>query len=580
MLFLSIKQWRWFHVFIVNLLLISTLLLTQLTSYVLEFRKDWTQQYRAAVDRRDGLQAEVTKILHGINEKGEPAEGESLISLRRELAKALVGRGEVWEGIKLQAVKIPPIEIVGTTATVELSAATPQDHLIEAGDRFFLFGEQEIDAVLAPAQKMKVPAIYLGEYDVETVNGKQLTLKCTFAPRVFAPQLMNPANLTLAMYETMPADSHYKFARQSPKPAPAQSEEVEEPKGSTDPLFGEMDPQHITSIFQTVVRPLNNPNQPQRGIPNDNPILAKKQIAVGPLGIKLVQEFIRDGSQIIGDPSEVEPKNIYIQYTFQKDFPVTDKERSLFNQKVNGDDAQAGLLEAGIFQAGEAIDPMFYHLSPSTVEFNNGVTKIIPGKKTDFISFKAGETAYFSRALKIDGDPTQAENTDKKSWALDLFDRKLRENPTTERSPTEELAIVKDTEIRQFYVRSLHDFDYVFHHYEARLKELASSAESSQTNITNSTKSHNEAIEQIAYRKQEKKELEFDLELHRRDEHEAELYSQALTSEVENLIASLNELFKRNQVLAKMLTARQSQLEEAIDARTQEAENAAGNSEE
>ena len=94
------------------------------------------------------------------------------------------------------------------------------------------------------------------------------------------------------------------------------------------------------------------------------------------------------------------------------------------------------------------------------------------------------------------------------------------------------------------------------------------------------TAARNDASVQIEYRKQEKKELELDLELHRRDEYEAELYSAALLAEVEKMTASLAELFERNQTLAQTLAERQAQLEEAINARTQDAENATGNSEE
>mgnify|MGYP004072424569 FL=1 len=68
MLFLSIKQWRWFHILMANLLLISTLLLTQITSYVFEFRSSEAKRYEELVVKRDGLQAEVTNILHSLDD--------------------------------------------------------------------------------------------------------------------------------------------------------------------------------------------------------------------------------------------------------------------------------------------------------------------------------------------------------------------------------------------------------------------------------------------------------------------------------------------------------------------------------
>ena len=94
------------------------------------------------------------------------------------------------------------------------------------------------------------------------------------------------------------------------------------------------------------------------------------------------------------------------------------------------------------------------------------------------------------------------------------------------------------------------------------------------------TAARNDASVQIAKRKQEKKELELDLELHRRDEHEADLYAQALQSEVTRMTTALAEIFDRNQALAQSLATRQQQLEDEIDARTEEAQKTAGNSEE
>ena len=563
-LFLSIKQWRWFHIFMANLLLISSFLLAQLTTYVLDYRQAATISYNNAVEKRDGLQANVKRILHGLDEKSARTSDDSLVSLRRQLERALEGRGRVWEGLTLEAVQGTPA-IIGTTTTVTLPNDT---HGLEAGSRIFLFGEQEIDVIAAqvpaadpnddpnagppgappaappaPPQKMKVPAVYFGEYDVETVNGATVSLKCAFAPRVFNPGLMTNG-ASAAMYETIPADSHFKFASR----ADDKYEELRQGgRDNAAPLFGQMDPQHIDSIFRTVVLPLI---QNQHEIPNANQILAKSQVRLGTLGDKLVEEFVADGSPLNG--REVDPKNIWYKLQFT--------EKTTLSQKVNGDDAQAALTEAGVFQAGEAIIPLFYHRSPSSVKFEAGITSITPGNKTDSITFEEEDIAYIGAAEKIvqDNRIVPVEVLVSGAEGVDPVARKIVE----------------------YFVRPLHDYNHIFHSYEARLQTLAFSDDNARYDITATTTARNDAVEQIEYRKQEKKELELDLELHRRDEYEAELYSGALQTEVENLTASLAEIFDRNRSLAQALAERQSQLEEAIDARTQEAENAAGNSEE
>ena len=566
-LFLSIKQWRWLHIFMANLLLISTLLLTQLTAFVLDFRQAETISYNDAVEKRDGLQANVKRILHGLDEKSARTPDDSLVSLRRQLERALEGRGRVWEGLSLEAVQGTPA-IIGTTATVTLPNDT---HGLEAGSRIFLFGEQEIDVIAAqvpaadpnddpnagppgspgappavapaPPQKMKVPAVYFGEYDVETVNGATVSLKCAFAPRVFNPALM--ANgASAAMYETIPADSHFKFASR----ADDKYEELRQGgRDNAAPLFGQMDPQRIDSIFRTAVLPLI---QNQHEIPNANPILAKSQVRLGTLGDKLVEEFVADGSPLNG--REVVPKNIWYKLQFT--------ERATLSQQVNGDDAQAALTEAGVFQAGEAIIPLFYHRSPNSVDLNGGITSITPGTKTDSITFEEEDIAYIGAAEKlVQGNRiVPVEVLVSGAEGVDPVARKIVE----------------------YFVRPLHDYNHIFHSYEARLQTLAFSDDNARYDITATTIARNDAVGQIEYRKQEKKELELDLELHRRDEYEAGLYSAALQTEVENLTTSLAEIFDRNRSLAQALAERQSQLEEAIDARTQEAENAAGNSEE
>ena len=84
--------------------------------------------------------------------------------------------------------------------------------------------------------------------------------------------------------------------------------------------------------------------------------------------------------------------------------------------------------------------------SPEMEQFNVLVTnhwKISPvfsDLEDIFYPFRQWED-HMVHAIKYSGSYEQ------------LTSIQVRENPTTERSPTEELAIVKDTEIRQFYVR-------------------------------------------------------------------------------------------------------------------------------
>ena len=88
-----------------------------------------------------------------------------------------------------------------------------------------------------------------GEYDVDTVNGGAITIKRAFAPRIFNAGI--PVNgLTVSMGETMPADSHFKFASRA---SDKYDQLAQGGLDNSSPLFGEMNSDNISQLFRTVV---------------------------------------------------------------------------------------------------------------------------------------------------------------------------------------------------------------------------------------------------------------------------------------------------------------------------------------
>jgi hypothetical protein len=368
----------------------------------------------------------------------------------------------------------------------------------------------------AEGQAQNVPAVYFGEYNVEAANGAAITLKNVFAPNIVNPQVM-VAGAPVSMYEKMPTDAHAPFAV---KPENKYKQQASSFEDNTDPMFGTMEPAHIDLVFDTVINPLQQ--QLQR-----YDLLAMRE------------RFKADGSPLAD--REANSRNVWYKIRFTQDHTLT--------QKVNGDDIQAN-IEGGDFRAGEAVVPMLYHKTPSVVRYDteSQETSLAIGKKADSITFQEDEIIFIAAAERVGAVGrivpvsilvTGAEGVD----------------------PVAEKLI-------EYYVRPVHNFTDIFHGYLTRRASLEYTNDSALHDISRITDSRKKAAIQVLYRKQEKKRLELDLELYRRDEVEAGDYTGQLSSEVVKLTAELAAIFQRNQGYAEQLAEDQAILEAEINAKT------------
>jgi len=249
--------------------------------------------------------------------------------------------------------------------------------------------------------------------------------------------------------------------------------------------------------------------------------------------------FKADGSPLLG--REANPRNIWYKIRFTQNHTL--------NQKVNGDDIQANIVGSD-FRAGEAVVPMLYHRTPSVVSYDNvsQETSLTPGSKADSITFQEDEIIFIAAAEKIVQDTRIVPASILVTGAEGV-------EPVAE----------KRTE---YYVRPVHNFTDIFHGYLTRVASLNYTNDSALHDISHITESHNKAAIQVLFRKQEKKRLELDLELFRRDEVEAGEYAGLLSSEVIKLTAQLAAIFQRNQGYAEQLAKDQAALEAEINAKT------------
>jgi hypothetical protein len=198
--------------------------------------------------------------------------------------------------------------------------------------------------------------------------------------------------------------------------------------------------------------------------------------------------------------------------------------------------------------------PMLYHFSPSVVTYHKktgdveAFTSRILGTKSDLITFKKDDIIFIATAEKIrpDGPIVPVSVLVTGGEGVDPVAEKLIE----------------------YYVRPVHNFNDIFHGHTSRVASLTFTNDSALHDITQITDSRNKASDQILFRKQEKKRLELDLELYRRDEVEAGEYAGLLSVEVGKLTTELAAIFQRNQGYAEKIAKDQAALEAEIDAKT------------
>jgi len=524
MLFLSIKQWRWFHIFMMFLLLGANVVLFAFAGRVLEVRHEWTKKYEENITLRAEVEEDLQELLYGTRPDGsivsDTSIAESLIGVRHEYQRTLMGRGRVWRGVNLTKMQLTP-NIIDSIADVTLA---DDQHGIEVGSRFLFFREAEMQN--ADGQVQNVPAVYFGEYNVEAVNGAVITLKNVFAPTIYNPQVM-VAGVPVSMYQKMPTDAHAPFAV---KPANKYKQQALSFEDNNLPMFGNMDSTHIDRVFNTVINPL------------------KQQLQQYDLSA-MRERFKADGL-LLAD-REANPRNIWYKIRFTQDHTL--------NQKVNGDDVQANIV-GGDFRAGEAVVPMLYHHTPSVVTYHPSTgseatanlvpayTSLTPGNKADSITFKKDEIIFIAAAEKVVQDTRIVPASILVTGAAGV-------EPVAEK-------------LLEYYVRPTHNFMDIFHGYQTRVASLTYTNDSALHDISRITDSRNKADTQVLFRKQEKKRLELDLELYRRDEVEAGEYAGLLFAEVDKLTKELAAIFQRNQSFAEQLAKDQAALEAEINAKT------------
>ena len=130
-------------------------------------------------------------------------------------------------------------------------------------------------------------------------------------------------------------------------------------------------------------------------------------------------------------------------------------------------------------------------------------------------------------------------------------------------------------ELTHHFVRSMRDYQRFFLEIDDFVGRMSQRRESALRNIEDLLDTKARVEKQIEANKVEKRSLEPDLEFHTRDQVEVANYQAELVEVNTFLTAELARLYERNQELATLITQRQKQMADEIDARTNESAEAA-----
>jgi len=207
-IFFSAKTWRVIHIILVCLLFLACGYFAVLATWTLKTHATWRREYV----RLEGLiEQEEVKINQLTSTGAYPdLEGKlqkvdsSIPQVESELAGILIDRGRVWRNTV-------PGGLAGDSVKADVvSADTPDDeirpHQIKEGMLLHAFRERMDDAVGG-----KVPAGFIGSFEVTAVTPRTITLKPTLPLTPNQAIWATDTTATWALYDTMPTDRRDVF---------------------------------------------------------------------------------------------------------------------------------------------------------------------------------------------------------------------------------------------------------------------------------------------------------------------------------------------------------------------------------
>lgn len=613
---MSTKTWRWFHVTIVFFVFIAANFVATIATVSWRTRAQWQGEYAAKKAELDELKKEFRLASQGTADfDGEEILAdtipENMFDVRSRLGELMMYRGKVWRGAKVDTVTN---NVDWNQVTIKLTTLENPNQISakEEGKATRLYAFKEVvapnqgppvadeepaiedDPVLddqgleeegepnaenvPPPSPVKVPVVYMGEFDVVSSGADDVTLKWTFAP-----SRTQRIHLTTAedgpswvLYKQLPVDGHQAFSYQLANKiqldekdpgTPDQNDKTDKENTSLiSPLFGKMDAEQIKKVFSMVVGntfPRRTPAQirgaytqliTQNYYPNEGGRWNQERAAL----IQVLTTFDPDG---VPD-NEKDPR---LEYFFGYPNPsdetldrfleasVRDYLRDGYRARSEDDDnpddladvwAKVKFTKALKFKAGNRERPELIVDGAENEQmdrFFDDEGRAIKGRlrRGEPVEFKKNDLAVF---------PIGEEDSD--SFYRRYNDEELFET------------------LFYIYVRPLNGYSYHFYKLSRVEDYLLGRIQRSQKELLSVDKVLIETTAEIKYRTEERGKLNSDLENYRREEAFLKTYESNLITQELALRQEVGQIYQRNQELAKELKEITLLLTQKINERT------------
>ena len=131
--------------------------------------------------------------------------------------------------------------------------------------------------------------------------------------------------------------------------------------------------------------------------------------------------------------------------------------------------------------------------------------------------------------------------------------------------------------VEERYVRRLIDFTYEFHKMLDRRTRIMQDVQRMQSEITSTQAAETRSAKQRDFRKMERDQLLVDKVKFEAEQQQVAMYASELRTKMATLNAELSALYRANAALAAKLEARDKQLADEINRRTEAAAATAAN---
>jgi len=280
------------------------------------------------------------------------------------------------------------------------------------------------------------------------------------------------------------------------------------------PVFGDVDAQLVQTLYDPA-RYLAEFRANLGLTPQQEPIIQAHLTSI-------MNSIVRDGGKKATGGAVDSEDNIFVKIQFKKDYEVA----------VDSDTGQGGLTSDYFDSTGSAM----------VNRLRRGNLGFLDEDQRKSVKFKSGDIAVFHQ---------------KKADEL----------------ITQDIA----APVEERYVRRLIDFTYEFHKMLDRRTRIMQDVQRMQSEITSTQAAETRSAKQRDFRKMERDQLLVDKVKFEAEQQQVAMYASELRTKMATLNAELSALYRANAALAAKLEARDKQLADEINRRTEAAAATAAN---